>query len=136
MLRGFDMTKRKTIPKKVRLDVYAKYDGHCAYCGKKLEYKDMQVDHLIPFQRERFKKYSEEEIECFENYMPACRRCNHYKRAHSLEVFREMIEEIPFKLTRDNYIYKVGLDYNLIEEHRQKVVFYFEKVEQGLINNL
>lgn len=130
------MTKRKTIPKKVRLDVYAKYDGHCAYCGKKLEYKDMQVDHLIPFQRERFKKYSEEEIECFENYMPACRRCNHYKRAHSLEVFREMIEEIPFKLTRDNYIYKVGLDYNLIEEHRQKVVFYFEKVEQGLINNL
>lgn len=130
------MTKRKTIPKKVRLDVYAKYDGHCAYCGKKLEYKDMQVDHLIPFQRERFKKYSEEEIECFENYMPACRRCNHYKRAHSLEVFRKMIEEIPFKLTRDNYIYKVGLDYNLIEEHRQKVVFYFEKVEQGLINNL
>ena len=130
------MTKRKTIPKKVRLDVYAKYDGHCAYCGKKLEYKDMQVDHLIPFQRERFKKYSEEEIECFENYMPACRRCNHYKRAHSLEVFREMIEEIPSKLTRDNYIYKVGLDYNLIEEHRQKVVFYFEKVEQGLINNL
>lgn len=130
------MTKRKTIPKKVRLDVYAKYDGHCAYCGKKLEYKDMQVDHLIPFQRERFKKYSEEEIECFENYMPACRRCNHYKRAHSLEVFREMIEEIPFKLTRDNYIYKVGLDYSLIEEHRQKVVFYFEKVEQGLINNL
>jgi hypothetical protein len=68
--------------------------------------------------------------------MPTCRRCNHYKRAHSLEAFREMIEEIPFKLTRDNYIYKVGLDYNLIEEHRQKVVFYFEKVEQGLINNL
>ena len=130
------MMKRKAIPKKVRLDVYAKYDGHCAYCGKKLEYKDMQVDHLIPFQRERFKKYSEEEIECFENYMPTCRRCNHYKRAHSLEAFREMIEEIPFTLTRDSYIYKVGLDYNLIEEHRQKVVFYFEKVEQGLINNL
>jgi hypothetical protein len=121
---------RKAIPKKVRLKVYDKYEGHCAYCGKKLEYKDMQVDHLIPYQRERFKKYSEEELECLENYMPACRRCNHYKRAHSLETFRQMIEEIPFKLTRDNYIYKIGLDYNLIEEHRHKIKFYFEKVEK------
>lgn len=121
------MTKRKTIPKKVRLEVYEKYDRHCAYCGKLLEYKDMQVDHLIPFQRERFKKYAEEEIECFENYMPACRRCNHYKRAHSLETFRKMIEEIPAKLFRDNYIYKVGLDYGIVSaEDKPKIKFYFE----------
>lgn len=121
---------RKNIPKKVRLEVYDKYDGHCAYCGKKLEYKDMQVDHLIPYQRERFKKYTEEEIECFENYMPACRRCNHYKRAHSLEVFRQMIEEIPRKLLRDNYIYKVGLDYAIIHTEERKIVFYFEKCQK------
>lgn len=38
--------RRKSIPKKVRQKVYEKYDGHCAYCGKKLEYKDMQVDHI------------------------------------------------------------------------------------------
>ena len=124
------IAKRKTIPKKVRIDVYNKYDGHCAYCGKKLEYKDMQVDHLIPFQRERFKKYTEEEIECFENYMPACRRCNHYKRAHSLEVFRKMIEEIPIKLYRDNYIYKVGLDYGIVSVvDKPKIKFYFEMRE-------
>jgi len=122
--------KRKAIPKKVREAVYNKYDGHCAYCGKKIEYKEMQVDHLIPVQRERFKKYSEEEIECFENYMPACRRCNHYKRAHSLEVFRKYIEEIPAKLYRDSYIYKVGRAYNLIVEWPQKIKFYFEQVEE------
>lgn len=122
--------KRKAIPKKIREAVYNKYDGHCAYCGKKIEYKDMQVDHLIPFQRERWKKYSEEEIECFENYMPACRRCNHYKRAHSLEVFRQMIEEIPVKLYRDNYIYKVGLDYAIIEARDRKIKFYFEEYEE------
>ena len=90
----------------------------------------MQLDHLIPVQREWFKKYTEEEVECFENYMPSCRRCNHYKRAHSLKMFREMIEEIPKKLYRDNYIYKVGLDYNLIEPHESKIEFYFEKVEK------
>ena len=116
----------KTISKKTRVAVYEKYDGHCAYCGKEIEYKDMQLDHMIPRQRERFKKYTEEEIECFENYMPSCRRCNHYKRAHSLETFRQMIEEIPNKLFRDNYIYKVGLDYGLVSAHKQKVTFYFE----------
>ncbi len=121
----------KTISKKVREAVYDKYQGHCAYCGKKLEYKDMQLDHMIPRQREHFKKYTEEEIECFENYMPSCRRCNHYKRAHSLETFREMIETIPQKLIRDNYIYKVGLDYNLIEEHPHKIEFYFENHEKS-----
>lgn len=117
----------KTISKKVRQAVYAKYDGHCAYCGKVLAYKDMQLDHLIPKQRERFKRYTEEEIECFENYMPSCRRCNHYKRAHTLECFRQMIEEIPQKLFRDSYIYKVGLDYRLVSADEHKVIFYFEQ---------
>ena len=119
--------KRKAISKKVREAVYNKYDKHCAYCGKKLEPKDWQLDHLIPVQRERFKKYSEEQIECFENYMPSCRRCNHYKRSHSLESFRKCIEEIPKKLYRDSYIYKVGLDYEIVKaEENPNVVFYFE----------
>lgn len=39
---------RKSIPKHIRQQVYEKYGGHCAYCGKALEYKDMQVDHMIP----------------------------------------------------------------------------------------
>ena len=52
----------KTISKKTREQVYNKYYGHCAYCGKEIQYKDMQLDHLIPRQRERFKKYTEEDI--------------------------------------------------------------------------
>ena len=122
---------RKSLAKKVRIDVYNKYEGHCAYCGKKIEYKDMQVDHLIPVQRARFGKYTEEQLESFENYMPADRRCNHYKRAHSLEVFRRYIKEIPEKLKETNYIYKVGLDYGIIEEHSWDGLFYFEWFEKN-----
>lgn len=125
------MMKRKAISKKMREAVYHKYGGRCAYCGKKIEYKDMQVDHLIPVQRARFGKYTEEQLESFENYMPADRRCNHYKRAHSLEVFRKYIEEIPKKLERDNYIYKVGKDYGIIStEEKPKIIFYFEKINK------
>ena len=133
--------KRKSIPRAAREEVFRKYDGHCAYCGKKLSPGNWQLDHLIPVQRERFGKYTEDEIECFKNFMPACRRCNHYKRAHSLETFRRYIEEIPEKLTANNYIYKVGLDYGLIEEHPRKIVFYFEQWEyknstEGIIKDI
>lgn len=41
---------RKPIPKDVRKQVYEKYNGHCAYCGCKLDYKDMQVDHVVDYQ--------------------------------------------------------------------------------------
>lgn len=30
----------------IRHAVYAKYNGHCAYCGCEIDYKDMQVDHI------------------------------------------------------------------------------------------
>lgn len=130
------MQKRKSLSPKVREAVYYKYDGHCAYCGKKLTTKDFQVDHLVPIQRERFGKYTEEQLERFTNYMPSCRRCNHYKRAHSLETFRRYIEEIPEKLRDSNYIYKVGIDYGLIKEYPKKIVFYFEQWEHdNLISN-
>lgn len=124
------MQKRKVISKKMREAVYKKYGGRCAYCGKEIEYKDMQIDHLIPIQRERFGRYNEEQIECFENYMPTDRACNHYKRAHSLETFRKYIEEIPKKLDHYSYIYRIGKKYNLVEEHSQKIKFYFEQVEE------
>lgn len=39
--------RRKQLTKSERTAIYNKYSGHCAYCGKEIEYKDMQVDHLI-----------------------------------------------------------------------------------------
>lgn len=96
---------KKRLSKEERLRVYNKYEGHCAYCGKLIGYKDMQVDHLIPL-RNWDKSKSDDELWDFENLMPSCRSCNHYKRANNLEAFREMIETIPSKLYRDNYIFK------------------------------
>lgn len=113
---------------KERMAVYQKYEGHCAYCGRAIEYKDMQVDHKIA-QKNKGRRYTEEQIECFENYMPACRSCNHYKRAHSLETFRRYIKEIPKKL-KQNYIYKVGLNYGNVIENEKPIKFYFEIYEE------
>ena len=113
--------KRKRITKAERLQVFNKYGGYCAYCGKKIEYKDMQVDHMVPLRLGG--------ADDVKNYMPACRRCNHYKRGSSLEVFREMVEKIPEKLQRDSYIFRVGVDYGFFESWERDVTFYFESYE-------
>lgn len=117
--------------KKQRLEVYNKFDGHCSYCGKKLEYKDMQVDHQIPQRRAKRgrNKVSFEVIEDPNNWFPSCRRCNSHKRAVSLETYRRYVEEIPQKLLA-TFIYKAGLDYKLIEVKPRRIKFYFEMTEE------
>ena len=109
--------------KAVRKAVYDKYSGRCAYCGRKIEYKDMQVDHFFPLRAWGIEDAGSDD---FSNLMPACRMCNHYKRANPLEVFRRYIQEIPKKL-RQNYIYKVGVAYGNVIENEKPIVFLFEK---------
>lgn len=112
------------ISKAVREIVYQKYGGRCAYCGRKIKYKDMQVDHFLP--KNGWGVSGSDELS---NLMPSCRMCNHYKRANSLEVFRIYIQEIPRKL-RQNYIYKVGVAYGNVIENEKPIVFYFEQVPE------
>ena len=111
--------------KKTREAVYAKYDGHCAYCGRAIDIKNMQVDHLLPLRAWGIYDVATDDIS---NLMPSCRMCNHYKRANSLETFRRYIAEIPRKL-RENYIYKVGAVYGNVIENEKPIAFYFEKME-------
>ncbi len=102
-----------------RKEVYKKYNGHCAYCGRVIELRAMQVDHMVPKMRGG--------TDDIENLMPACRLCNHYKRAESLDYFREAIETIPKKLIERQYIYKVGSAYGFWNGEQRNVIFYFEK---------
>ena len=110
-----------SIKKETRVAVFNKYSGHCAYCGRVIQFKDMQVDHFIPQNG-----YSEKGTDDPGNLMPSCRMCNHYKRSSPLEFFRHMIEDIPRKLRTRNYIYKVGVAYQQISECEHPVKFYFE----------
>ena len=114
------------ISKAKREAVYRKYDGHCAYCGREIAYRDMQVDHFKPLRAWNGEDAGTDDID---NLMPACRMCNHYKRANPLALFRRFIEEIPRKL-RGNYIYKVGVAYGEVVENEHPVKFYFEKQEE------
>lgn len=45
------MSKHKAIPKRIRQQLYEKYNHRCAYCGCNLEYKDtkMLTDKQVKF---------------------------------------------------------------------------------------
>ena len=112
---------RKQIPRRIREQIYQKYDGHCAYCGCKLEYKDMQVDHLKSV-------YENDGNNDMDNLMPRCRMWNFYKSIFPWENFRKNLETLHTRLEK-TFIYRLARKYNLIEEHRDEVIFYFEKIE-------
>lgn len=119
---------RKSIPKSVRLLVFNKYNGHCAYCGCELEYKDMQVDHINSVYRSMIIHQGVDES--LENYMPACRACNFYKSTFTLEAFRERLSTVLYKNLANNFNYRLLKKYKLIEENIHPVEFYFEKIER------
>lgn len=117
--------KRKPIPKKIREQVYNKYNGHCAYCGCELEYEKMQVDHAKPLRIG-----GENTIE---NMLPACRSCNHYKSTLDVEDFRNYLAGISHRLMRDNIPFQVGVRFGILKHIKDDVVFYFEQKNKKFI---
>ena len=117
--------------KKTREEVYRKFEGNCAYCGKKIEMKDMQVDHMYPkaYGESYARMVGKVELESMENYMPSCRRCNHYKRADSLESFRKSMNSLHERIEKI-YIVKVAMDFGLLTLKQFDGKFYFEKIRR------
>ena len=104
-----------------RQKVYDKYNGHCAYCGKAIKIKDMQVDHILPKRNGG--------TDDINNLNPSCRLCNHYKRAANIETFRNGLLGGLIKRLMKIYIFRVALDYGMITVNGWDKKFYFEKTD-------
>ena len=112
--------KRYPFTKEIRAFVYAKTDGHCAYCGCEITPEKMQIDHVKPL----YLGGSND----LENLMPACASCNHYKSTYTLEGFRSIVEKAPAILRRDSATFRNALRLGVIKVTSGPVVFYFEKL--------
>lgn len=112
--------------------VHEKYDGHCAYCGCKISFKEMQVDHVVSKFHFKFKianKYTNVDLNDMENLRPSCRVCNKWKSSHSLEQFRKEIGEQLNRLNEYNANFRFAKKYGLVEETPHPIIFYFEKIK-------
>ena len=112
-----------------RAKVHSKYNGHCGYCGKAITLKEMQVDHMIPKSAVYYAPLKVvttfDMIHSFDNLMPSCRRCNHYKRADNIEQFRHSMKDLHKRLEKI-YINNVAVDYRMIEIKPFDGKFFFE----------
>lgn len=114
--------------KELRLKVLNKYNGHCAYCGCEITLADMQIDHIIP--RKSFEDKKQAVDDSIDNYNPSCRLCNHYKRAESIEVFRDWSLGGVIDRLKKIYIFRVALKYHMIEIKGWNHKFYFEQFKK------
>lgn len=120
--------KRKPIPKEVRRQVYEKYNGHCAYCGCKLEYKDMQVDHLQSVYRAEIE--DKEANNSIDNFMPSCRMCNFYKGTSTIDEFRKKILTFQDIYLPEHFNTRLALKYRMATLSSWDKEFYFERQER------
>ena len=105
--------------KEGRIKLWNKYGRRCAYCGKKLEYKSMQADHIIP----KYNGGGNNE----ENYNPSCRQCNKKKDTFTLEGFRRELQTEHERARRYSSNYRFALKYGQIIETPKPIIFWFEK---------
>lgn|SRR5574344_691071 len=124
--------------KKIREEVYNKYDGHCAYCGCKIEYKDMQIDHKIPILRgvsdedlNRFRQHDKRGTDDIDNLEPSCHMCNFYKMDFTLDGFRNRMNEIHKNLER-YFIFRLALKYGIVKVFPfNSGEFFFERFKKN-----
>ena len=83
---------RKRLTLHIRTKVYQKTNGHCAYCGCFLKYKDMRVDHVVAIKRGG--------KDTINNMLLSCRQCNYCKGTLTLEDFRKRVENFHNVLMR------------------------------------
>lgn len=127
--------KRKRITAAQRMEVWQKYNGHCAYCGCEITLEKMQVDHMESIYRHE-KDYiagNTEYLDKIENYMPACRMCNFYKMTYTLEQFRQRLQTMTERLEKQ-FIYRLAKKYGIVREQEKGITFYFETVVKGKEN--
>ena len=119
---------RKSIPHKVRQEVYEKYNGHCAYCGCELDIKHMQVDHLDSVYRaEAEGRNASNDIE---NLMPACRTCNFYKGTATIEELRRKLRTFEAVYLAEHFNTRLAVKYGMVALNHWDGKFYFEKEER------
>ena len=124
------MTKGKTLREKI----YNKFDGHCAYCGKAIEYNQMQVDHYYPQCKSRFYlRRFKIDVHAETNLMPTCRGCNHYKRARTPNQFRDLMKSLHERL-ENIYILKVAVSFGMATIKPFDGLFYFERFQRATVN--
>ena len=125
----------------IKQAVWNKTQGHCYYCGIKIDYPEpgaectinYATDHFIPPPKKpNYNTYEESEIQ---NYVPSCRVCNSTKGNKTISEFRKTLQRgrfkdfygVLFSQAQETFL-EVELNVRLPYE---EIVFWFERQRSG-----
>ena len=117
---------RPKISKEEREFVYNLCGGRCAYCGCEITKKNMQIDHIVPFEFADGLKSNGYNANSIDNYLPSCRSCNNYKHTLTIPKFRKAIFRWHEVLMRDSVTYRNAVRFEQVKPNQHKPEFYFE----------
>lgn len=106
--------------------IYQKFNGRCAYCGREITFKKMQVDHFWPKFLAHFQPGLDNNRE--ENLMPSCAKCNNHKYGFRPEVWRNELQ-LQISRLKKNTQFDRALRFGQLQITEKPVVFYFETLK-------
>lgn len=109
--------RRRGFNSNVRLSVWNKHNGNCAYCGTPISLTEMEIDHINP--------YKDSKDNSIINLNPSCSCCNRLKAARTIEEFRVIIRTISSNVIKNEDLL---MRYNIINASVKNWdgKFYFE----------
>lgn len=113
-----------TYSKELRLKVFKKFNGRCAYCGCKISGR-FHIDHISPILR-KTDQYNPS-LNKIDNLYPSCVTCNCSKGTLSIEEFRRKLKSKLTTIEKESATFSLLKKYGLIKVVQKDVVFYFEK---------
>lgn len=125
----------KGLKKEKRVLIHKKYKGKCAYCGNKVDYDKMHVDHIVPLYR----KWTQKELDEYgitkgtnniDNLNPSCATCNISKSTFTLENWRKEIKLKVNRVRKSNSNVRLLESFGIIIYRNKDVVFHFEKKQK------
>lgn len=126
----------KLSDKRLRVVIFNKYDGKCAYCGCNLEER-FCIDHIRPLNRNKRWDSSQQRSKdnegkhTIENLNPSCPPCNISKSSFPLETWRKELELKISRIERDSSTFRLLKKFDLVGIKKYNVTFYFETLKNN-----
>lgn len=110
--------KRRRFSMEERKQIFHKFGGRCAYCGRLMRYNDMHIDHITPFSRN-----GEDKVE---NLFPSCKDCDTVKGSLTPSEFRKKLQNMSYELENQPQ-FRTALRFGIVKRFPyQRVRFYYE----------
>lgn len=101
----------------IRLQVFNKFAGKCAYCGNPLNLLHFQIDHINPHIKSN----------SLLNLYPCCSRCNILKSHRTPDEWKIQIKSKLYVLQHENPFTCFLTSLNQVSYSNFEIQFYFEK---------